>query len=218
MHLLPFIRLHTTLCLTTAAVCLILAGCDQSADPAQNTSTTPVNNPIDDGVGLPQVLTHTRGVVRVTTTPQTNFPTPEGILNLADKRIDNENALAINGSINGLVPGDEYGLFIAQYGDLVNRSGQGLGGIFDPPANPEAETPTEPLGFIGVRRASANGNIAIYHTIEGLSIARGDAPVLGRAIVVTQGPVNLNDPLGNLQQIIGVGLIVLPRPDQTPVN
>ncbi|MEM6391771.1 MAG: superoxide dismutase family protein [Planctomycetota bacterium] len=202
--------LKTLGCAVTAAGLLLLTGCGDPADPAQTNTTSPVTNLPDETGTVPLLLNQTRSVVRITTTPQTSFPRPDGVLEVSD----NAGTLAISGSVNGLVPGDEYGLFITTYGDLRNQSGQGLGGIFDP--MPDADT--APLGLIGTRTASAGGRVPIYHTIPNLSVARGGAPVLGRAIVITTGPVNLDNPLGDRNQIIGVGLIVLPQPDETPAD
>ncbi|MEM6550912.1 MAG: superoxide dismutase family protein [Planctomycetota bacterium] len=213
MNLKTSSSLNTLSWAAATASVLLLAGCGNPADPAQtNNNSSPVTNLPDETGAVPNLLNETRGVVRITTTPQTNFPRPEGVLELSDKA----GSLAISGSINGLVPGTEYGLFITTYGDLVNQSGQGLGGIFDP--IPAADPEAGPIGLIGNRTASRNGNVPVYKEIPGLSIARGPAPVLGRAIVITTGPVNLDAPLGNINQIIGVGLIVLPQPDDAPAN
>lgn len=123
-------------------------------------------------------------------------------------------ALRIVADVAGLSPNKAHGFHIHEFGDLTSPDAMSAGAHYalggQPHGGPTSSTKHE--GDLGNLVADARGEAHLELVVPGLSLSER-APVLGRAVIVHQGPDDLrSQPAGNAGARIGAGVIGIARP------
>lgn len=190
-----------------------LGGCDRQPATPTGTGIEAVNSETGSVEVRPPLTQVTSAVARIMPTSPADTPLLSGIMIFNER----DGRLHIDGRVANLSPGKTYGLYISTYGDLTELSGSYLGGLYYPnfDATDPENTADRPLGLLGDRTADRWGVVSFHDEIEGLTLGKTRAPILGRALVITEGSARVMNTDGQMPKPIGVGLIVLAKPDSS---
>ncbi len=120
----------------------------------------------------------------------------------------------VTAEISGLKPNSAHGFHVHEFGDASAPDALSAGSHYNPHGHDHGLPPSEMRhpGDLGNLIADANG-VAKYERIEmGLSIVGGEAPVLGRSVIVHVDPDDGSQPVGNAGARIGIGVIGVAQP------
>jgi Cu-Zn family superoxide dismutase len=123
-------------------------------------------------------------------------------------------AVLVMGELTGLQPNAVLGFHIHEYGDCSAPDGSSAGGHYTPDGKRHgAPTAAEHhLGDLGNVRADASGRATVNLRMQDARLVGSDAMLLGRALVVHEGPDDLHSqPSGNSGARIGCGVIGVRR-------
>lgn len=112
--------------------------------------------------------------------------------------------------IKGLQPSSKHGFHIHEFGDCTAPDAASAGGHYNPDGHPHAGPSAEPrhAGDFGNIESDAQGNARLELTVQNISIAGANNPVLGRAVIVHQKADDLqSQPTGDAGARIGCGII-----------
>jgi len=124
-------------------------------------------------------------------------------------------SLKIVADIEGLAPNSKHAFHIHEFGDCSALDAMSAGSHYDPAQTKHHGMPNDKMshaGDMGNIEADANGKIHFEIALEGTSIDGGQAPVLGRGVIVHANPDDFSQPVGNAGGRIGCGVIGLAKP------
>jgi len=97
-----------------------------------------------------------------------------------------ESAVKVTARFEGLNPSSKHGFHIHEFGDLLDQSGKGAGGHYNPDGHNHS-LPTggqRHMGDLGNISSDSNGRALFSITINDLSIAGGHHNIIGRSVIV----------------------------------
>jgi len=111
-----------------------------------------------------------------------------------------ENRVRVARTVSGLVPGREHGFHVHEAGDCSSGDGLSAKGHFNPYGKPHGN-PTAAdhhVGDMPALRADAGGTATVDAMVEPMSIAPGQASIVGRGLIVHADPDDYKtQPTGN---------------------
>lgn len=124
-------------------------------------------------------------------------------------------AVKVVADLEGLTPGAQHGFHIHEFGDCSAADGTSAGGHYDAAGTMHHGKPDDAVkhsGDMGNITADANGKTHHEITLSGISIFSGQAPILGRGVIVHAKPDDFGQPVGNAGGRIGCGVIGVAKP------
>jgi superoxide dismutase, Cu-Zn family len=120
-----------------------------------------------------------------------------------------EGKVKVVADLEGLKPNQQHGFHIHQFGDCTATDGASAGGHYNPASSAHALPPTTPrhAGDLGNVQADASGKAHYETTIDVISIASGQHPILGRAVIVHEKTDSGAQPTGDAGGRLGCGVI-----------
>lgn len=122
-----------------------------------------------------------------------------------------EGRVKVTANVRGLTPNAKHAMHVHEFGDASSPDGAAAGGHYNPAGHPHGlpDAPAEQRhpGDLGNLQADASGNAKYEVTVDGLSIAGMQNPIIGRGVVVHEKPDDGGQPTGNAGGRIAVGVI-----------
>ncbi len=112
--------------------------------------------------------------------------------------------------ISGLTPNSKHAIHIHAFGNISAADGSAAGGHYNPGGHPHAGPDAEHhhVGDLGNLTADAAGNAHYEMIAKGASLCCGDAPIVGRSIIIhAQADDLTSQPSGNAGPRIAQGVI-----------
>ncbi len=132
------------------------------------------------------------------------------------KFVQEGDAVKVVADLEGLTPGAQHGFHIHEFGDCSVPDATSAGSHYDAAGTKHHGKPEDALkhaGDLGNITADANGKTHAEITVSGISISGGQAPILGRGVIVHAKPDDFGQPVGNAGGRIGCGVIGVMKPD-----
>lgn len=109
----------------------------------------------------------------------------------------------------GLTPNAEHGIHVHERGDCSAPDATSAGGHFNPTGKPHGpQDGDHHAGDLPNLKTDARGNAEMHFALTGLTLARGDASVIDRAVVIHAQPDDYrSQPAGNSGPRIACGAI-----------
>jgi len=131
--------------------------------------------------------------------------TARGVVSFAQKGDE----VVVTALFSGLTPGD-HGFHIHEKGDCSAPDATSAGGHFNPGddkhGNPHKGE--HHAGDLPMLKADANGNASLTTTVSGITLGKGEANILGRAVIVHAAPDDFKtQPTGNSGARVACGII-----------
>ncbi len=129
---------------------------------------------------------------------------------------NDDGTVAIEGTFEGLVPGQQHAIHIHEFGDCTDLHGKSAGGHYNPENRPHGLPPAAErhAGDLGNLQADDAGRATLALTVGNVSIAGVKNPVIGRAVIVHAKPDDGGQPTGNAGGRAACGTIGLARPSE----
>lgn len=127
---------------------------------------------------------------------------------------DGENVKVV-ADLEGLTPGAQHGFHIHEFGDCSAPDAASAGSHYDAAGTKHHGRPDDAMkhsGDLGNLTADAQGKTHHEITVSGISLSGGQAPILGRGIIVHAKPDDFGQPVGNAGGRIGCGVIGVMKP------
>lgn len=114
----------------------------------------------------------------------------------------------------GLEPGSTHALHVHEYGDITAEDASSAGAHYNPDDHPHAlpTTKSRHAGDLGNVVADEDGTVEHVITVQNLSVAGLENPVIGRAVVLHAGPDTGRGTAGEAGQRIASGVIGVSSP------
>ena len=127
---------------------------------------------------------------------------------------DDDGTVTIEGTFEGLVPGRQHAIHIHEFGDCTDLHGKSAGGHYNPENRPHGLPPAAErhAGDLGNLQADDQGTATLALTVDNISIAGLENPIIGRAVIVHAKPDDGGQPTGNAGGRAACGTIGLARP------
>lgn len=115
----------------------------------------------------------------------------------------------VTAEIHGLNPGQRHGFHAHEFGDCTAPDATSAGGHYNPHGHPHAlpNNGERHAGDFGNLEADDQGVARLELTVDNLTVAGDDAPVIGRAVIVHRDEDDGSQPLGDAGPRIGCGVI-----------
>ena len=123
-------------------------------------------------------------------------------------------AVKVTADLEGLTPG-KHGFHIHEFGDCSAPDGTSAGSHYDPEVTKHHGMPHEAMkhsGDLGNIEADADGKAHYEATVQGISIAGDQGPIIGRGVIVHAKPDDGGQPVGNAGGRVGCGVIGVMKP------
>ncbi|MFW6059981.1 MAG: superoxide dismutase family protein [Phycisphaeraceae bacterium] len=127
-----------------------------------------------------------------------------------------DGGVAVTADISGLEPNSRHGFHIHEYGDCTAADGTSAGGHYDPEGHPHALPNGEArhAGDLGNLETDDQGNATLELTVENVTLADANNPILGRGLIVHAQEDDGGQPTGNAGARLGCGVIGVAQPEQ----
>ncbi len=111
--------------------------------------------------------------------------------------------------LSGLPSNTTHGFHVHEFGDISAADGTATGGHYNPDGVDHALPHDHPrhAGDLGNITADADGNAVYEITVDNLSIAGTNNPIIGRGLIIHAKPDDGSQPTGNAGARIGQGVI-----------
>jgi len=118
-------------------------------------------------------------------------------------------SVIVTAEISGLEPGSIHAIHVHQFGDITGTNGKTAGGHYNPLGHDHGLTDQEDrhAGDLGNLTADDAGNAHYEITVDNLSIAGLNNPIIGRGVIVHAAPDDGGQPTGNAGARIAMGVI-----------
>lgn len=125
------------------------------------------------------------------------------------------NEVRITARVRGLEPNAEHAIHVHEFGDMRSDDGTSAGGHYNPEGHPHAlpHAAERHAGDFGNLEADSNGEAVLTLTVDNISLAGRNNPVIGRAVIVHAQPDDGGQPTGNAGPRIAAGVIGVVNPD-----
>ena len=117
--------------------------------------------------------------------------------------------LRVRARFTGLEPGSTHGIHIHEFGDITAADGTAAGGHYDPEGHDHALPPDSPrhAGDLGNLTADDEGNATMRLTVDNISLAGPNNPILGRGMILHAKEDDGSQPTGAAGARIAQGVI-----------
>ncbi len=117
--------------------------------------------------------------------------------------------LKVVADVEGLNPNQQHAIHIHEFGDCTDLNAKSAGGHYNPDGHPHGlpGNPERHAGDLGNLSADAAGKARLELTVDNISIAGVNNPIVGRAVVVHAEPDDGGQPTGNAGGRIACGTI-----------
>ncbi|MFP4145453.1 MAG: superoxide dismutase family protein [Phycisphaeraceae bacterium] len=128
---------------------------------------------------------------------------------------EEQGQVTITARVEGLEPDSTHGIHIHEYGDCTAADATSAGGHYNPEDHPHALPPEQPrhAGDLGNLVADNEGVAEYEITVENISIAGLENPVIGRAVIVHASEDTGAQPTGEAGARLACGVIGLGNPE-----
>jgi Cu-Zn family superoxide dismutase len=178
---------------------LVIAGCGGNSSPAdKNGNASMESNPF---AGIDHAICVLHGTKGNEVSGVVRFDAVEG-------------GVKVTADVEGLAPNSKHGFHIHEYGDCSAGGATSAGGHYNPEDHPHALPPKTPrhAGDLGNLEADASGKAHFEMTVEGISIAGENDPILGRGVIVHEKADDGSQPAGNAGARVACGVIGIANP------
>ncbi len=123
-----------------------------------------------------------------------------------------EGHLMVHAKISGLKPGAEHGFHVHETGSCASADGSSAGGHFNPDGQPHGPPGSaHHAGDMPALKADAKGLADQKFMLTGVTLAEGQASLVGRAVIVHAQPDDYStQPTGNSGARSACGVIAAP--------
>jgi Cu-Zn family superoxide dismutase len=120
-----------------------------------------------------------------------------------------EGGVHVLAQVHGLNPGPQHGIHIHEFGDCTAPDGTSAGGHYNPENHDHGlpATRARHAGDLGNLTADENGEARYEITVQNVSIAGLQNPIIGRGVIVHAQEDDGGQPTGNAGARIGCGVI-----------
>lgn len=120
-----------------------------------------------------------------------------------------DGGVAVTADISGLTPGAQHAIHVHEFGDLTAPDGTSAGGHYNPQGHdhglPEQEM--RHAGDLGNLTADDQGNTHYEITVDNITVAGLNNPVIGRGVIIHAKTDDGGQPVGNAGARISMGVI-----------
>jgi Cu-Zn family superoxide dismutase len=131
------------------------------------------------------------------------------------KFLQDGDAVKVIADLEGLTAGAQHAFHIHEFGDCSAPDATSAGSHYDAAGTKHHGKPDDAMkhaGDLGNLTADASGKTHHEITVTGISISGGQAPILGRGVIVHAKPDDFGQPVGNAGGRIGCGVIGVVKP------
>ncbi len=131
------------------------------------------------------------------------------------KFVQTGDSVKVIADLEGLTPGAQHGFHVHEFGDCSAVDATSAGSHYDAAGTMHHGRPDDAVKHSGdLGNLSADGAGKTHHeiTVKGISISGGQAPILGRGVIVHAKPDDFGQPVGNAGGRIGCGVIGVMKP------
>jgi Cu-Zn family superoxide dismutase len=109
-----------------------------------------------------------------------------------------ESGVDVSAEIDGLNAGQMHGFHIHEFGDCTAADATSAGGHYNPGDQPHALPPAMPrhAGDLGNVQADDNGHASFQITVDNITLAGSESPIVGRGLIVHGGTDDGSQPTG----------------------
>jgi Cu-Zn family superoxide dismutase len=127
-----------------------------------------------------------------------------------------DSGVEVSAEIDGLNPGQMHGFHIHEFGDCTAADATSAGGHYNPGGDPHALPPAMPrhAGDLGNVQADESGHASFQITVDNITLAGPDNPIVGRGLIVHAGTDDGSQPTGAAGARIACGVIGVAASDQ----
>lgn len=124
--------------------------------------------------------------------------------------------VTINAEVHGLEPNSQHGFHIHEYGDCTAADGTSAGGHYNPEGHAHAlpNGETRHAGDLGNLEANDEGVATLELTVDNITIAGHENPILGRGMIVHAQEDDGGQPTGNAGARLGCAVIGVAQPNE----
>ncbi len=131
------------------------------------------------------------------------------------KFVQTGDSVKVLADLEGLTPGAQHGFHIHEFGDCSAADAASAGSHYDAAGTMHHGRPDDAVkhsGDLGNLAADASGKTHHEITVSGISISGGQAPILGRGVIVHAKADDFGQPVGNAGGRIGCGVVGVMKP------
>lgn len=123
---------------------------------------------------------------------------------------NNDGSVTVTVALEGLQPNQQHAFHVHEYGDCTHDSGDSAGDHYNPGGHPHRlpdEDGPRHAGDLGNLEADQSGQAELVRTVDNLTVAGSNNPVLGRSLIVHAEQDDGGQPSGNAGARIACGVI-----------
>jgi Cu-Zn family superoxide dismutase len=116
----------------------------------------------------------------------------------------------VTAKIGGLEANAKHAIHIHEFGNIIAEDGTSAGGHYNPEGHEHGlpdEDDKRHAGDFGNLETDADGNAEMVLTLDNISLATGENPIIGRAVIVHAKEDDGGQPTGNAGDRIAMGVI-----------
>jgi superoxide dismutase, Cu-Zn family len=190
----------------TATAVIVLSVVGYTAIAQQNAETQPATQPATQ----PEANDHASMMASIGDAVAVMVPTEGNTAHGVVRFHQEGDQVVVTAEIAGLDPGSSHAIHVHQYGDITGAHGKTAGGHYNPQGHkhglPEQDSPRH-AGDLGYFSANEQGNAYYEITVDNLSIAGPNNPIIGRGLIVHAKIDDGGQPTGNAGARIAMGVI-----------
>jgi len=198
--------LFATLCVAASAGALVI-GCGSTLSTAQDTQPDRQRpqDEVREHVNMFEGVDRAVCVMRPTRGNQAH-----GVVHFRE----HDGKVTVTAHFRGLEPNSTHGFHIHEYGDITKGDGTSAGGHYNPGGVPHGLPPHSPrhAGDLGNVTADENGEVRHTVTVENITIAGLENPIIGRGMILHSQRDDGGQPTGNAGARIAMGVIGVANP------
>jgi Cu-Zn family superoxide dismutase len=120
----------------------------------------------------------------------------------------------VTADLEGLTPGAKHAIHVHELGDCSSSDAMTAGSHYNPEDHPHGLPPAENrhAGDLGNLQADGSGRAHYELKVTNLSLAGGENPIIGRAVIVHANLDDGGQPVGNAGARLGCGVIGVAKP------
>lgn len=122
----------------------------------------------------------------------------------------------VTARIGGLEPDAKHAIHIHEFGNIMAEDGTSAGGHYNPEGHEHGlpgESDMRHAGDFGNLETDADGNAEMVLTLDNISLAAGENPIIGRSIIIHAKEDDGGQPTGNAGPRIAMGVIGVSKED-----
>jgi Cu-Zn family superoxide dismutase len=123
--------------------------------------------------------------------------------------VEQNGKVRVIADLSGLKPNQKHAMHIHEFGDCTAPDGTSAGGHYNPEGHDHAlpDMSMRHAGDLGNVQADASGKAHYELTVDNVTLAGLQNPIIGRGVIVHAQPDDGGQPVGNAGARIGCGVI-----------